>query len=95
MKIFTKIRVFFPFLSNTKIRFLGHEVYQGTIRLIQRSIKFDNKFLNKVKDKNQLQRFLGSLNHVSNFYLNLRKIVNSLLVDLRTTLILGLLPIQR
>ena len=58
----TKINLF-----QVKIRFLGHYIYQGTITLIQRSIQFANKFPNEIKDKKQLQRFLGSLNYVSDF----------------------------
>ena len=44
----------------TKIRFLGHHIYQGTIIPIQRSIEFADKFPDEIKDKKQLQRFLGS-----------------------------------
>ena len=31
-------------LIQTKIRFLGFEIYQGTIKPIQRAIEFSNKF---------------------------------------------------
>ena len=58
----TKINLF-----QTKIRFLGHHIHQGTITLIQRSIEFANKFPDEIKDKKQLQHFLRSLNYVSNF----------------------------
>ena len=54
------------------IRFLGFEIYQGTIKPIQRSIEFGSKFPDEIKGKTQLQRFLESLNYVSNFYPNLR-----------------------
>ena len=37
----------------TKIRFLGFEIYQGTIKPIQRAIEFANKFPDELKDKNQ------------------------------------------
>ena len=51
-------------LFQTMIRFLGFEIYQGMIKPIQRSIKFSSKFSDEIKDKTQLQRFLGSLNCV-------------------------------
>ena len=41
-------------IFQTKIRFLGFEIYQGTIAPIQRSIEFADKFLDKIKDKVQL-----------------------------------------
>lgn len=34
-------------------------------------IEFSNKFLEKLNDKIQLQRFLASLNYVSDFYQDL------------------------
>ena len=55
-------------LFQTKIRFLGHDIYQGTIRPIARAIEFADKFSDEIKDKNQLQRFLGCLNYVANFF---------------------------
>ena len=59
----TKINLF-----QTKIRFLGHHIYQVTITPIQRSIEFFfYKFPDEIKDKKKLQCFLGSLNYVSNF----------------------------
>ena len=54
-------------LFQTKIRFLGHDIYLGTITPISRAIEFADKFPDEIKDKNQLQRFLGCLNYVSNF----------------------------
>ena len=65
-------------LFQTKIRFLGFEIYQRKIKLIQRAIEFANKFPNKLKDKNQLQRFLRSLNYVAEFYPNLRTLIKPL-----------------
>ena len=59
----TKINLF-----QTKIRFLGHDIYKGTIRPIARSIEFADKFPGELKDKTQLQRFLGCLNYVSDFF---------------------------
>ena len=48
-------------LFQTKIRFLGHEIFQGKTKPIQRSIEFVDKFPNEIKDKKQLQRFSGCL----------------------------------
>ena len=59
----TKIKLF-----QDKIRFLGHNIYQGKITPIDRVIQFANKFLDEIKDKNQLQRFLRSLNYVSEYF---------------------------
>jgi len=50
-----------------KIRFLGHNIHQGTIIPIDRLIEFANKFPNKILDKTHLQRFLGCLNYVGEF----------------------------
>ena len=58
----SKIKIF-----QTKIRFIGFKIYQGTIKHIQRAIEFANKFPDELKDKNQLQNFLGSLNYVVEF----------------------------
>ena len=54
-------------LFQTNIRFLGHYISKQTIRPIDRSLEFANKFPDEIKDKTQLQRFLGCLNYVSNF----------------------------
>jgi hypothetical protein len=69
----TKIKLF-----QDKIRFLGHNIYQGKITPIDRAIQFADKFPDEIKDKNQLQRFLGSLNYVSEYYQDLRKICRPL-----------------
>ena len=61
MKIFT-----------TKVRFLGYEIYQGTIVPIKRAIEFADKFPNEITDKKQLQRFLGCLNYVAEFLSGIR-----------------------
>ena len=61
-------------LFQTKIRFLGHHIYQGTIKPIQRALIFAEKFPNEIKDRKQLQRFLGCLNYVSDFFPKLRQI---------------------
>lgn len=54
-------------LFQTQIRFLGHELFQGTHKPICRVIEFADKFLDVITDKTQLQRFLGSLNYVADF----------------------------
>ena len=69
----TKIKLF-----QDKIRFLGHNIYQGKITPIDRASQFADKFLNEIKDQNQLQRFLGSLNYVLEYFHNLRKICRPL-----------------
>ena len=55
-------------LFQDKIRFLGHNIYKGTLSPIDRAIQFANKFPDEIKDKNQLQRFFGSLNYVSDYF---------------------------
>ena len=56
----TKMKLF-----QTSVRFLGHDIHRGTITPINRSIEFANKFPDEIKDKTQLQRFLGlSLIHI-------------------------------
>ena len=45
---------------------------------IKRSLEFTNKFPNKIIDKAQLQRLLGSLNYVLDFYPNINRITTSL-----------------
>ena len=41
-------------LVQTKIRFLGHNIYQGTIKPIQRVLIFAEKFPDEIKDRKQL-----------------------------------------
>jgi len=65
-------------LFQTRIRFLGHHIYQGTIIPIDRSIEFANEFRNQILDKTQLQRFLGCLNYVGKFVPYLNNIVKPL-----------------
>lgn len=45
-------------IFQTKIRFLRHNIHQGTITPVSRSIEFTNKFADEIKEKTQLQRFL-------------------------------------
>jgi len=70
-------------LFQTKIWFLGHDIYQGTIKPIQRSLALADKFPDEIKDKKLLQRFLGSLNYVSDFFPKLRQLCASLYKRLR------------
>ena len=60
-------------LFQTKVRFLGFDISKGQIRPIDRVIQFADKFSDVITDKTQLQRFLGSLNYVADFYKNMRK----------------------
>jgi hypothetical protein len=55
-------------LFQTKIRFLGFDISEGQIHPIDRAIQFTNKFPDVIMDKTQLQRFLGSLNYIADFY---------------------------
>ena len=70
-------------IFQTKNRFLGHNIYQGTITPISRSIEFANKFPDEIKEKTQLQRFLGCLNYISDFLPNLRKTIQPLFLRLQ------------
>jgi len=38
-------------LFQTKIRFLGYDIYQGTIKPIMRSLASADKFPDEIKDK--------------------------------------------
>lgn len=58
-------------LFQIKIRFQGHNIEKGTIILIDRIREFADKFHDEIRDKIQLQRFLGSFNYVSDFYKSL------------------------
>ena len=60
-------------LFQTKVRFLGYHIYRSTNQPIDRVIQFADKFPDQIIDKTQLQRFLGSLNYVSEFYPHLRQ----------------------
>ena len=60
-------------LFQTKVRFLGYDISEGKIRPIHRAIHFADKFPDVISDKTQLQRFLGSLNYVADFYKDTRK----------------------
>ncbi|KAL4199205.1 hypothetical protein AMTRI_Chr03g143760 [Amborella trichopoda] len=58
-------------ICQTKIRFLRHHIHHGTIIPIKRSIQFADKFSDIILDKTELQRFLGCLNYIVDFYENL------------------------
>ena len=49
-----------------------------TIKPIQKSIDFVDKFSKKITNKTQLQRFLESVNYVSDYYKNLKPITKPL-----------------
>ncbi|GAV82750.1 LOW QUALITY PROTEIN: hypothetical protein CFOL_v3_26201, partial [Cephalotus follicularis] len=57
------------------------EIERGTPRLV--SILFVEKFLDIITDKNQLQRFLGSLNYIRDFIPNLQDLCTPLYQRLR------------
>jgi len=70
-------------LFQTKIRFLGHDIFQGTVKTVIRSLEFADKFPDVIKDKKQLPRFLGCLNYVSNFFPKLKQLCAPLYKRLR------------
>jgi hypothetical protein len=70
-------------MFQSKVRFLGFDIAQGMYTPISRSLEFVNKFPNELKDKTQLQRFLGCINYVSDFIPNLRTICIPLFKRLR------------
>ena len=65
-------------------RFLGFDIHHGAIKPIDRAIQFANRFPNQILDKTQLQRFLGFLNYISDFYQNLRQQCKPLFDRLQT-----------
>ena len=69
-------------LCRTKIKFLGHSIENGQISLQSHALEFADKFPDTILDKTQLQRFLGCLNYVRNFYLSCatdRSLLNQIL----------------
>ena len=60
-------------LFQTKVSFLGYDISEGQIHPIDKTIQFVDKFPYVIIDKTQLQRLLGSLNYIANFYKDLRK----------------------
>jgi hypothetical protein len=69
----TKISLF-----QTRVCFLGHYICQGTVTPI--ALTFTSKF----PDKTQLQRFLGSLNYVLDYYPNISRLAKPLHDRLKT-----------
>ncbi|KAL4199114.1 hypothetical protein AMTRI_Chr03g143250 [Amborella trichopoda] len=65
-------------LFQTKIRLLGHNIFQGTIIPIDRAIEFANKFPDIIINKTELQRFLRCLNYIADFIQNLAIIAKPL-----------------
>ncbi|KAL4183391.1 hypothetical protein AMTRI_Chr11g97990 [Amborella trichopoda] len=65
-------------LCQTKIRFLGHNIFQGTIVPKDRAIEFAIKFPDIILDKTELQRFLGCLNYIADFIKDLAIIAKPL-----------------
>lgn len=81
-----KLKIF-----QSKIRFLGFDISQGMYTPISRSLEFINKFPDELKDKTQLQRFLGCINYVADFIPNLRSFVYHCSRDLGRILLLGMI----
>jgi hypothetical protein len=84
----TKIKLF-----QTNIRFFGYNIHQSKISPISRVIQFADKFPDEILEKTQLQRFLGSLTYVADFYQNFRKKCKPLLIDFKQALLRGLILI--
>ena len=80
-------------LFQTKVHFLCYDIVEGQICPIDRAIQFADKFPDVITDKTQLQRFLGSLNYVVDFYKDMRKNVNLFLIGYKVILHLGLMSI--
>ena len=57
---------------------MGHYITHETVTPIERSLVFASKFPNKILDKTQLQRFLGSLNYVLDFCPNINRLAKPL-----------------
>ena len=58
---------------------MSHTICNGKISLQKHALEFIDKFPDVITDKNQVQRFLGCLNYVRNFYQDCtsdRKILN-------------------
>ena len=55
-------------IFQTSIKFLGHTIQNGKIALQSHAMEIADKFSDVILDKTQLQRFLGCLNYVVNFY---------------------------
>jgi hypothetical protein len=55
-------------LFKTEIKYLGHIIHNGELTLQTHAVEFADKFPDKITDKVQIQRFLGSLNYINHFY---------------------------
>jgi len=73
-------------IFQTKTRMLGYEIYHNIITPIQRSLEFTSIFPNEIKDKQQLQRFLGWVNYIVDFIPNIRIIYAPLFKRFRKNL---------
>ncbi|KAK4566292.1 hypothetical protein RGQ29_002509 [Quercus rubra] len=71
-------------LFQTKVRFLGYDICEGQICPIDRAIQFVDKFPDFIIDKTQLQRFIGSLNYVTDFHKDMRKLCKPLFDRLKS-----------
>jgi hypothetical protein len=52
-----------------KINFIGLQISFGKIILQPHILEYIHSFLDEIKDKTQLQRFIGCINYVAPFYL--------------------------
>jgi hypothetical protein len=52
---------------------LGYKIQHDQVLPVTQMIKFADKFPDEIKENKQLQRFLGCLNYVSDFYKALAK----------------------
>nr|KAJ0211747.1 hypothetical protein LSAT_V11C400171540 [Lactuca sativa] len=77
-------------LFKDQIHFLGHDINKNTIRPITRSLEFSSKFSDEIKVKKQLQRFLGCLNYIHDFFKDLGIIFKHIKQKIPTLLCLNL-----
>ena len=55
-------------MGKKDIEFLGYKISKGQVILQEHVLKVFAHFPDKILEKVQLQRFLGSLNYISPFY---------------------------
>jgi hypothetical protein len=67
--------------AKTKIEYLGLILSQGALNLQEHVLKALSEFPDEILDTKQLQRFLGSLNYIRQFYDNQAKDVRILQKD--------------
>ena len=58
-------------LFHDTVEFLRHKIEKGQMKIQEHTMEFTEKFLDVIKDKTQLQRFLGCLKYLSPYYKNL------------------------